>query len=86
MRLMRYQYSVAIVLGKNLCTADALSRQPVSSPEDTDEVAQIEVEEYMSTFMQSLPASEKRLTQIKALQENDSVQSCQAIYKQRVAS
>jgi hypothetical protein len=42
-------------------------------PETTDEVAQIEVEEYLSSFFQSLPTSEKRLGEIKELQETDRV-------------
>ena len=70
MRLMRYDFSISHVPGKELITADALSRAPVSAGvNDLDE----EVSAYISFIVNSLPATEKRLTEIRLKQEEDEV-------------
>ena len=38
MRLLRFQYTIIHVRGKDLITADALSRQPVSPPQTIDKL------------------------------------------------
>ena len=70
MRLMRFDFSISHVPGKELITADALSRAPVSPGEnDLDE----EVSAYISLIVNSLPATEKRLQEIRRKQEKDEV-------------
>lgn len=73
MRLMGYDYSISHVPGKDLIIPDTLSRAPLPgrNPED------IELEEdtarYVQQVVQSLPASEHRLEEIRACQQNDEV-------------
>ena len=67
---MRFDFSISHVPGKQLITADALSRAPVSPGEnDLDE----EVSAYISFVINSLPATEKRLQEIRRKQEEDEV-------------
>ena len=73
LRLLRFSFSIYHVPGKELVVADALSRQPMSSPDTVDQILQSEAETFRSTFMQSLPASDKRLQEIKTLQDADAV-------------
>ena len=65
------------VHGKNLTIADALSRAPESSPSAADEALQQETTSYVNLIMENLPATEKRLQEIRQHQEADSV--CQKI-------
>ena len=72
MRLMRFQFSISHIPGKNLVTADALSRAP--SPEGTaDENLMEEVEAYVDSVIQAIPATERRLEEIRLHQEEDEV-------------
>ena len=67
---MRFDFSISHVPGKELITADTLSRAPVSPGEnDLDE----EVSAYISFIVNSLPATEKRLQEIRRKQEEDEV-------------
>ena len=79
MRMMRFQFTISHVPGKYLTIADTLSRAPVSALVTTDEVLQDEAEAYVHLVMQSLPASEERLQNIKKSQEADPV--CRQIVK-----
>ena len=74
---MRMMFSIGHVPGKDLVIADALSQAPVSTPTTTDESQQQETMLYVNSVMQSLPASEERLQEIKQHQEADGV--CQQI-------
>ena len=60
LRLMRYQYSISHVAGKELCTADTLSRAPVWNP-DTQQSEQLEhdVTAYVNSVIDHLPTTEK---------------------------
>ena len=63
-------YTVSHIPGKELITADALSRVPVSAREShLDE----EVTAYIRFVVNSLPATEKCLTEIPLKQEEDKV-------------
>ena len=65
MRLLRYSFTISHVPGKNLVTADTLSRAPLAtSNTQTDERFQ-EVEAYVKFVCQNLPASDKRIDEIK---------------------
>ena len=71
LRLMRFNFTVSHVPGKNLVVADTLSRAPVSSGVTDDEEFQQEVEAYINLTVQQLPASEHRLKEIMARQQED---------------
>ena len=77
MRMMRFRFTISHVPGKNLTIADALSRAPESSPSAADEALQQETTSYVNLIMENLPATEKRLQEIRQHQEADSV--CQKI-------
>ena len=72
-RLLRFQYTIVHVPGKDFHTADALSRQPVSPPRVPDEIYELKVAEYTSSVIKSLPASECKLHQIQEHQDADEV-------------
>ena len=77
MRMMRFKFTIGHVPGKNLIIADALSRAPGSIPSMTDKALQQETTAYVNSVMESLPASEERLQEIKQHQKADEV--CQQI-------
>ena len=66
MRLMRYSFTISHVAGKNLITADALSRAPVSKSSYDDELCN-EVQAYVDLLCRNLPASDTRIKEIKQL-------------------
>ncbi|KAL7880825.1 hypothetical protein SRHO_G00030790 [Serrasalmus rhombeus] len=69
MRLLRFSYTISHVAGKNIATADVLSRAPVSYTED--ELQQEEIDLYVDMVMASLPATEPRLQEIRTHQDSD---------------
>lgn len=73
LRLLRFTYKIEHVPGKNLITADALSRAPIQTP-PTIQDRQLEEDVCVSVnqVLQQLPASESKLAQIKKAQESDS--------------
>ncbi len=77
MRLMRFTYTISHVPGKNLTIADTLSRAPTSSSTTADDKLDSEVQAFVNLVMESLPATEKRLQQIREAQQQDEV--CQKV-------
>ena len=77
LRLMRFNYTISHVPGKELSTADALSRLPVTEPSLKDVEFQKEVRAYLGAVVQSILATEKRLTEIQTAQMSDS--TCQTL-------
>ena len=78
MRLMRFRYSISHVPGKDLITADTLSRAPVvESQEPHDKSFQDECQAYVKAVMSALPVTDKRLLEIKQAQADDA--TCQNI-------
>lgn len=71
MRMMRFSFSISHVPGKHLCTADTLSRAPCSQPTDSDIQLQEEADVYIQATVASLPATEKRLEEIRNHQGKD---------------
>ena len=71
MRLMNYSPKVTYVPGKQQITADALSRAPVSKPKQSDFDLIEEVESFTSQIVTGLPATSKRLEEIKQAQDTD---------------
>ena len=60
LRMARFDYVVQHVPGKLLYTADALSRAPVDTEDETTEFP-AEVEAFVDSVIQSLPATSQRL-------------------------
>ena len=77
MCLMRYSFTISHVAGKDLVTADTLSRSPVSTSSAQDEKCYQDVEAYVNFVFQNLPASDKRIEQIKEEQGKDVI--CQQL-------
>ena len=82
LRMMRYNFTISHVPGKKLLIADTLSRAPCNIPAHADTLLQEEVRAFVRVVMQSFPATDQRLEQIKTLQKEDStcrevVQYCQ---------
>ena len=71
--MARYSPEVVYVQGVHQKTADALSRAPTSGP-TSEEVKLIEeVEECSESTLESLPATERYLNEIRAAQDNDAI-------------
>ena len=76
MRLMSFQYSISHIPGKDITTADALSRAPTATGGGgghSDNVFQQEVDSYVRLVTEHLPIVEPRMRQIAQLQEEDKV-------------
>ena len=69
LRMMRYQYDIKHISGKEMKTADFLSRSPL--PNTGISELQEEIEGYINLILSHLPATDKRLTEIKEHQEKD---------------
>ncbi|XP_054290020.1 uncharacterized protein K02A2.6-like [Macrosteles quadrilineatus] len=65
MRLMKFDYSIEHIPGKEMFTADTLSRAPI--PDSTDEFTK-EVEAHIKVISLNFPATQSRLEQIKNAQ------------------
>ena len=68
---MRYDFSISHVSGKDLTTADTLSRAPVSAATNIDEGLSKEVNAFVDLIVKNLPATEKRLQDIQSQQDRD---------------
>ena len=77
MRMMRFQFTIGHVPGKELTIADALSRAPVSKASAADELLQREATAYVDFVVEHLPATEQRLQEIRECQQKDAV--CQKL-------
>ena len=77
MRLMRYQFSISHVPGKDLHIADTLSRAPTSQSTPSDDQFCCHVDNFVHLVTGSLPVTDERLQQISRLQDEDAV--CQQL-------
>ncbi|PFX21652.1 Transposon Ty3-I Gag-Pol polyprotein [Stylophora pistillata] len=74
MRLMRYSYQIVHVPGKDLTTADTLSRAPLHRSLTKDEKKLNEdLNLYVSHIVECLPTTERRLQEIRLHQDEDEV-------------
>ena len=73
LRLMRFRYSISHVPGRELNTADTLSRAPVSEVDGRDDDFHKEVNVFVNFVVRNLPATEERLQVIRNQQDEDSV-------------
>lgn len=80
LRLDRFSYDITHVPGKELYTADTLSRAPVNNHSTQDLLTQQELAELcMMSTISHLPASDQRVDVYKEAQSNDP--TCQEILK-----
>ena len=77
MRLMRYQFSISHVPGKDLHIADTLSRAPTSQSTPLDDQFCCHVDTFVHLVTRSLPVTDERLQQISRLQDKHAV--CQQL-------
>ena len=74
LRLMRFQYSIHYVPGKELYTPDTLSRAPLPTQLDTLECKALEeTEMFVQTIIESLPAHNDRLNEYRKNQATDTI-------------
>ena len=73
MRMMRFSYHIVFTAGKNLATADALSRAPTSQPGREEEKKEDETRVYVRSVMECLPATDQRLEEVRREQELDEI-------------
>lgn len=71
LRLMRYSPSVIHVPGKHQATADALSRAPVDEATTSDILLIDEVDMMVSQCIDSMPATSRRLQELREAQLAD---------------
>ena len=71
MRLMRYCFDIAHVPGKELYTADDLSRASLATSKTSDNDLTCLAEAYVNAGLLILPASDRRLEEIRSALEKD---------------
>ena len=74
MRLMGFSYTIIQVPGKELYTADTLSRAPVTNANVIEDLTG-EVDVFANVVMQGLPATDSRIDEIRQHQLED--ETCQ---------
>ena len=79
MRLMGFSYTIIHVPGKELYTADTLSRAPVTNANFIGEDLTGGVDVFANVVMQGLPATDSRIEEIRQHQLED--ETCQEISK-----
>ena len=74
MRLMKYSFNICHIPGKDLVIADTLSRAPIrKSPTKTDIRLNEDLNLYVANILEGLPATERRLDEIRLHQQDDEV-------------
>ena len=76
---MRFSFTITHVPGKELHTADTLSRAPINNEEASSEAFRQEVNAFVNAAVLSLPATAERLQTIWDEQQNDPI--CQQLAK-----
>ena len=61
LRMMRFDYTISHLPGKELYTADMLSRAPVDKPSSHDESLEVQVCAYVDFVVETFPASNQRI-------------------------
>ena len=73
LRLMRFHFTISHTAGKNLFSADALSRAPLSNSEESHSDLYLQTQAFVDSVIDGLPASRSRLDQIKYHYTSDAV-------------
>jgi len=76
-RMQRFRFSIYHVPGKSLIVADMLSRAPLDGVTDSDRILQEDADAFVNLTVQSLPATEHRLEDIRQHQQQD--EECQLL-------
>lgn len=71
MRMMIFSYRIIHTAGKNLTTADTLSRAPSRGPKKVDEIKEKDVQHYIHSIAESFPASDMKIKEIRKQQCQD---------------
>ena len=71
MRMMIFSYRIIHTAGKNLTTADTLSRAPSSGPKKVDEIKEKDIQHYIHSITESFPASDMKIKEIRKQQCQD---------------
>ncbi|KAK7912494.1 hypothetical protein WMY93_012705 [Mugilogobius chulae] len=71
MRLMRFSFTISHVPGKEIATADVLSRAPIAHTEEG--LHEEEIDLYADAVVASIPATEKRLKEVQKHQDKDEI-------------
>ena len=66
LRLMRFSYDICYVPGTQICTANTLSRAPITEPDQVDEELQKEVNAFVDIVIENLPVTAGKLKEIKS--------------------
>ena len=82
LRMMRFQFGITHVPGKDLIIADTLSRAPAADPTTADKLLQQEANAFINVILQNLPATEQRLEEIRRHQEDDDATQQIAVFCQ----
>ena len=82
MRMMRYNYTISHIPGRNLILADTLSRGP-EPRQDVQDGLEREVEAYVYLTLASIPATKRRMEEIRQHQEEDPIMRQLKVYCQR---
>lgn len=77
LRMMRFRFSISHIPGKDLITADMLSRAPTGDHSSADDLLQEEVAAFVNGVIENLPATEMQLKRIMQYQKEDS--TCQQL-------
>ena len=70
-RIMLFKFTISHVPGRDLLMADALSRAPCGKFQEEDILLEKETAAYACQMVQSLPAKQKQIAQLKRHQEED---------------
>ena len=62
---MRYHYTISHTAGKDLCTADMLSRAPTDILDTQAEQLQQDTTSYVNLIIDHLPATETKIQEIQ---------------------
>ena len=83
LRLNRFDFTICHVPGKELYTADTLSRAPIAPPGEGSIAFHKELESALDVIISSLPASQHRLQEYRNAQAQDPLHS-QTIHGKRL--
>ena len=72
---MGFSYEITHTAGKNLMTADTLSRVPGSSPVKEDLQQESEIDMFVRSMIGNISVSDKRQEEIRQKQNTDSIYS-----------
>ena len=70
---MRFSYEIVHTAGKNLMTADTLSRAPGSVPAEQERLMEVETHNHVCSVLGAIPASDARLEEIRQKQLDDKI-------------